>query len=177
MILLRGLSSGIVLMLLLTQSLSAQVPETLRVLALPEGQPIMCRVPVLDSATHPALRQFVSREFFFGSPPSPTQLGWSREIQVAFDSAGRAVLMADDVNFGIRGGESVVAVADSTGHLVGTRIDVTVDSAAIQRPIALGDLTRGLDAVRRPVKRALSSEENKQLSLLATWLWNRRCRR
>jgi hypothetical protein len=142
------------------------------VLALPEGRPIVCRAPDADPA-HPLPPQAVVREFRFG-PPNEARISWSREINVAFDSTGRALLLLDEASFGIRGGETVFAL-DSAGRLTGMRIDVTVDSAAQDRAVAQRDMAGTRAAVRPPVTRPLTPEENKQLSTLVGWLWKSRC--
>lgn len=169
----RRLAHSIALTLLSAHALTGQTDAGLRALALPESLPIFCRVPALDSAsTIP--RQIVAREFRFG-PPNGTNLFWSREINVAFDSAGHALFLTDEASFGVKGSEAVAARIDSTGNLAGSRIDITVDSAAQDRAIANGDVAAAQAAVRPPVTRPLTPEEYKQLSALGAWLWTRRC--
>ena len=124
----RKFALAIALIHLSARAVSGQTDEGLRVVALPEGRPIFCRVPDTDSA-HPLPPKAVAREFRFG-PPNETRILWSREIHVAFDSTGRALVLLDEASFGIRGSQTVLAL-DSAGRLTGTRIDITVDSAAM----------------------------------------------
>lgn len=170
----RKLPVSVALILVSAGALWGQTEESLRVLALPDSQPIFCREPAKDPA-HPLPPQVVAREFFFGTPSAPDRLQWSREITIAFDTAGRAVLLSDERSFGRFGGESVIAMLDSTGALDGKRVDITVDSAAQERALRLGDVQGGLAAVRPPVVRPLTPEERKQMSALTAWLWKHKC--
>jgi hypothetical protein len=146
----------------------------LSVLALPEGQPFSCRTPDHDPA-HPLPSLFVAGEYFFGSPPARDRLQWSREITVAFDTVGRVLILTDERSFGRFGSESVFAKLDSTGTLIGTRSDVTVDSVALARAGKQGDAKGARAAARPPVTRPLTADETKQLSALTAWLWTHRC--
>lgn len=170
----REFTLSIALVLLFAGVLSGQTEKSLRVLALPDSQPIFCRVPDEDPA-HPFPPQMVAREFRFGNPLPPYRLQWSREIRVMFDTLGHAVFLTDERSFGRFGSETVGALLDSTGTLSGSRIDITVDSAAQERAIAEGDIEGGLAATRPPVTRPLTADETKQMSALTAWLWKRRC--
>ncbi len=145
------------------------------VLALPEGQPIVCRVPEQNPA-RPQAGRAVVREFRFGSP-SEGIASWPREITVFFDSVGHAVLLSDDANFGIRGSQSVIAQFHPAGDVTGRFILVTVDSVALAAALARGDIAGSLAAVRPPALRDLSPSEGAQARVLAAWLWERRCSR
>jgi hypothetical protein len=149
--------------------------DPLSVLALPEGQPIVCRVPEPDTSRRQAVREVI-REFLFGSP-SEGIATWPREISVVFDSVGHAVLLSDDASFGIRGSQSVIARFHPAGDVTGRFILVTVDSVALAAALARGDIAGGLAAVRPPAFRDLSRSEGTQARVLAAWLWEHRCNR
>jgi len=170
----RELTLSISLALLTAAGLSAQTQDSLRVLALPEGQPFRCRTPDQDSAQR-LPSQFIAGEYMFGSPPAPDRPQWSREITVAFDSLGRVLILTDERSFGRLGSQSVFAKLDSTGTLIGTRTVVTVDSVALQRARKQGDAKGALAAAHPPVTRPLTADETKQLSALTAWLWTHRC--
>jgi hypothetical protein len=170
----RELTLSIALIILTAAGLSGQTQDSLRVLALPEGQPFSCRTPEQDAAnTLPS--QFIAGEYMFGSPPAPDRPQWSREITVAFDSIGRVLILTDERSFGRLGSQSVFARLDSTGTLKGTRTEVTVDSAALENAGKRRDARSALAALRPPVTRPLTADETKQLSALTEWLWTHRC--
>jgi hypothetical protein len=73
----------------------ANAARPLSLLAIPDGLPIICREPPADPA-HP-MPGAVVREFRFGSPPISFE-SWPREITVAFDSAGNAIILSDELN-------------------------------------------------------------------------------
>jgi hypothetical protein len=170
----RKLLLSTALILLSASALSGQAQDSLRVLALPEGQPFRCRTPEQDSAQR-LPSQFVAGEYMFGSPPAPDRPQWSREITVAFDSLGRVLILTDERSFGRLGSESVFAKLDSTGTLIGTRTDVTVDSVALQRARKQGDAKGALAAAHPPVTRSLTGDEARQMTALTEWLWTHRC--
>ncbi len=148
--------------------------DLMALLAVPAGLPIMCREPPPDPA-HPTPGGVI-REFRFGS--RDTLLGsWPREISVAFDSAGHTVIFSDEVNLGIRGGQSAFGIWGKAGDSTGKIVVVTVDSAALAAATAKGDLAAAMAAPRPPVSRDLSPNEWARARLLGTWLWERRCGR
>ena len=158
----------------LTAQSTVTTSDPLTILAIPEGLPIMCREPPPDPA-HPTPGA-VLREFHFGSR-GVSDLSWPREITVAFDSAGHTVILSDEVNLGIRGGQSAFGLWGTESDSTGKVIVVTVDSAALAAATAKGDLAGAMAAPRPPVSRDLSPNEWARARLLGTWLWEHRCGR
>jgi hypothetical protein len=149
--------------------------DPLSVLALPEGLPILCRVPPADPAK--PQRPPVLREFRFGQRSAPVGL-WPREISIGFDSVGHTFAFSDEVSFGTAGSRNVVAAIGPTGNpVVGMFVEITVDSVALAAAIARGDVAAAQAAARPPVQRELSPSEWAQARALAAWLWQRRCGR
>jgi len=148
--------------------------DPLTLLAIPEGLVMMCREPPPDPA-HPS-KGAVVREFRFGSGGIP-DVSSPREITVAFDSAGHTVILSDEVNLGIRGGQSAFGIWGTASDSTGKVVVVTVDSAALAAATAKGDLAAAMAAPRPPVSRDLSPNEWAQARLLGTWLWEHRCGR
>jgi hypothetical protein len=152
------------------QSAVTNAPLTL--LAIPEGSVIMCREPPPD----PKMLGAVYREFSFGSPVIPGSLS-PREVAVAFDSAGRTIILTDDVQLGIRGTQGAYTVWPNAGDSTGKIVVVTVDSVALAAATARGDLPAALAAARPPVTRDLSPDEWGRARALGAWLWKHRCGR
>jgi len=163
---------------------TAQTKDGLRVLALPEGQPIVCGVLPAEPGDSAQVRALVLREFIF-TPPSTAGLppGFPvlapREVMAAWDSAGHPVMLNDDASELMRGSETVLAVFRPDGTVVGSRIDIAADSARIADVLASGDVSRARDPglMGPPVSRALTPDEGERARALAAWLWTRRCHR
>jgi hypothetical protein len=162
---------------------AAQTEAGLRILALPEGQPIVCHALAPKPDDPPRLRAMVLREFMF-APPSTAGLppGFPvlapREVSVAWDSTGAPVMLNDETSQLMRGSETVLAVFDPDGTVVGRHIDIATDSARIADVLASGDVSRAREPglMRPPVSRNLTPDEGTQARALAAWLWTRRCR-
>jgi hypothetical protein len=152
------------------------VEDPLSLLAIPADLPIMCREPPPDPA-HPTPAGAVLREFRFGAVGPTVIAPWPREITVAFDSAGHIVILSDEVNLGIRGGQSAFAMWGKAGDSTGKVVVVAVDSAALTAATAKGDVAAAQAAVQPPVTRDLSSNEWVRARALGTWLWEGRCGR
>jgi hypothetical protein len=78
----------------------------------------------------------------------------------------------------MRGSETVLAVFDPDGTVVGRHIDIATDSARIADVLASRDPSRAREPglMRPPVTRNLTPDEGTQARALAAWLWTRRCR-
>jgi hypothetical protein len=149
--------------------------DPLSILAIPNGLPILCRVPEPDPGK--PQQPPVLREFRFGQRNTPFG-PWPREISVGFDSLGHGFVLIDEVNFGMRGNQSVLASVGPAGNATLGRFgEVTVDSVAMAAALASGDRAAGKAAVRPAVQRDLSPGEWVQARALAAWLWQRRCGR
>jgi len=174
----RVLLSSAVALIMMASECGGQTPDSsrsgaLELLAIPEGQPIMCRVPEVNS---PRAAGAVIREFRFGSV-TPLVPSWPREITVLFDSVGRPRFVSDEVNHGPRGSQTIIAELRPDGQITGKSMLITVDSVAQADAMARGDLKAALATIRPPVSRDLLPSESARVRPLAIWLWEHRCGR
>jgi hypothetical protein len=157
------------------QSPDSSRSQGLELLAIPEGQPIACRVPEVGS-TGSRMPGAVIREFRFGTPTVPIA-SWPRTITVLFDSVGHALVISDEVNQMPRRNQGVIARLTADGQVEGKSILTTIDSVALADAIARRDLTAARAAARAPVSRDLLPSEAARVRPLAAWLWEHRCGR
>jgi hypothetical protein len=161
---------------------SAQTEAGLRILALPEGHPMLCRVPAPRPGDSPQSQTLVRRDFMF-APPSTAGLppGFPvlapREVMAAWDSTGRPIMLNDQASRLMRGSENVLAFFRPDGTVAGRRIDMAADSARIADVLASGNPARAYEPglMRPPVSRDLTPDESARARVLAAWLWARRC--
>lgn len=152
----------------------------LQLLAIPERHRMLCRVPDADEALAPADQPVVQREFLFDPPPRDHlppdfPILAPRTVNVVFDSTGAPVLMTDDVQLPLAGGEQLLVLFTGNVGVQGRRVRVDVDSARFAAATAAGDLDALRDALRPPVSREITEEEVERVRALAAWLWPRRC--
>lgn len=152
----------------------------LRLLAIPEGHRMLCRVPGADEAIAPADQPVVQREFQFDAPstegmPPGFPVIAPRTIAVVFDSAGAPLVMSDEAQLPLAGGEQLLVIFTGNVGVQGRHVRVDVDSARFLAAQASGDLEAMQAALRPPASRDLTDDEVERVRALAAWLWPRRC--
>ena len=154
----------------------------LRLLAIPDGHRMLCRVPEPGEAIAPPDQPVVQREFLFdppstdGLPPDfPVDALVPRAIVVVFDSAGAPLVMTDRVQLQRGGGEHLLVLFTGNIGAQGQHVRVDVDSARLAAATAAGDLAAARGALNPPVSRDVTEGEVERVRTLAAWLWPRRC--
>ncbi|HEV7596570.1 MAG TPA: hypothetical protein VGO33_16360 [Gemmatimonadaceae bacterium] len=177
----RDLLASAVAVLIMAPVCGGQTPDSsrsagLELLAIPEGQPIMCRVPTRYS-DDPRAAGLVMREFRIGVPTAPVA-SWPRQITISFDSVGHPRFLFDEVNHNIpRYDQGIAAHFTPDGQVTGYNALTTIDTVAVADAMERGDVKAAIASARHPVSRALLASEAARVVPLARWLWEHRCER
>jgi len=173
-------------MLLVARAALAQVPGPAEPLSLPPAG-ARCENASADMPAD-APRGASAYSFSFGVPAAQIRLadgtliaaGSSpREIDAAFDSLGRIILLRDNIGYGLWRSVTVVASFPRDGPAQGFRMELAADSAALMAVAQREGLQAALAAVPQTGRRTqlpLDTADLRRARVLADTLWSRRCR-